>query len=590
MIGARSKGADAMTQTDRPENPKDAAAGAESTDASGRVSGQAARAESGTTLPARPLPAESPVIAHTPARPGEAAPPAAPAMPIESTLLGEASDSPAMRPRPQGDAQGDKPAPLKLGQAVAAAGSSQTPAPQSPLSPPTAARSAGKAVEQPADKAPLKPADQTTGKAETVTTTPASSGAVPPAVATSAPAQTAPAPVVRRVGFWPLVAGGVVAAALGSAATFYALPHLPSGWLPQAQTPAAPEVDTEALKAAILADLPRPAAPAPDEAAIRAAVEAALADARPDLDAAVDTAARAAATDEAQRILSEAAPAPGEAPSADATALAAQAERLDAIEARLTELAAAVAATPAPAINSPSTVPLATGALDDLRAELAALKTEVAALAARPEADPQAMQDARTAVQHAEQAAQSLGARVDDVAGELAALTGRMDAAESHLSGVAALMHMGEALRDGDEQARGDAAAALDAAGMGDAASLAREAPALSQLQTDFAPAARAALAAARRGEAHSGLSGIGAFFAEQTGARSLTPREGDDPDAVLSRMGGHVEAGAIADALTEAEALPDTAREAMTDWLAAATRWVAAQDALGQITTAPSQ
>ncbi|SNT72852.1 hypothetical protein [Paracoccus seriniphilus] len=49
--------------------------------------------------------------------------------------------------------------------------------------------------------------------------------------AISSPAQNV---TVKKTGFWPVVLGGVVAAGLGSAATIWALPHLPAGWLPAA--------------------------------------------------------------------------------------------------------------------------------------------------------------------------------------------------------------------------------------------------------------------------------------------------------------------------------------------------------------------
>lgn len=49
-----------------------------------------------------------------------------------------------------------------------------------------------------------------------------------------APVRALPQPVtVNRTGFWPVALGGVVAAGIGAAATIWALPHLPAGWLPE---------------------------------------------------------------------------------------------------------------------------------------------------------------------------------------------------------------------------------------------------------------------------------------------------------------------------------------------------------------------
>ena len=77
-------------------------------------------------------------------------------------------------------------------------------------------------------------------------------------------------------------------------------------------------------------------------------------------------------------------------------------------------------------------------------------------------------------------------------------------------------------------------------------------------------------------------------FLKAQTGARSVAPREGDDPDAVLSRANASVEAGDIAAALDEIQALPENARQvpAMAEWLAGAQAYNDAQAALSDLTT----
>lgn len=94
-------------------------------------------------------------------------------------------------------------------------------------------------------------------------------------------------------------------------------------------------------------------------------------------------------------------------------------------------------------------------------------------------------------------------------------------------------------------------------------------APTRAMLIEGFPVAARAALAAARA-EAGEGASVTG-FLRSQLGVRSLTPREGDDADAVLSRAEAALVQGRISDALAELEALPEGAREAMADWAAEA-------------------
>ena len=88
----------------------------------------------------------------------------------------------------------------------------------------------------------------------------------------------------------------------------------------------------------------------------------------------------------------------------------------------------------------------------------------------------------------------------------------------------------------------------------------------LGALQISVDDAARNALAAARAAE--SDTSGPLGFFERQLGIRSLEAREGDDPDAVLSRVVANMKNGDLEQALTEAESLPEAARDAMSGWL----------------------
>ncbi len=90
----------------------------------------------------------------------------------------------------------------------------------------------------------------------------------------------------------------------------------------------------------------------------------------------------------------------------------------------------------------------------------------------------------------------------------------------------------------------------------------------VNELSEAFPPVAREALAAAR---AESDGGGLGNFLKNQLGARSLEPREGDDPDAVLSRMEAAASEGRFGDVEAEAEALPEAAKAPLQDWLEAA-------------------
>ncbi|MFN7002732.1 MAG: hypothetical protein ACK4NW_04775 [Roseinatronobacter sp.] len=96
--------------------------------------------------------------------------------------------------------------------------------------------------------------------------------------------------------------------------------------------------------------------------------------------------------------------------------------------------------------------------------------------------------------------------------------------------------------------------------------------PTLEMLQESYPAAARAALRAALQDDTSGGAAArIENFLRAQLGVRSTAPREGDDPDAVLSRAAAHVEAGDLDAALGEIETLPAPARDALERWRLAA-------------------
>jgi len=96
-------------------------------------------------------------------------------------------------------------------------------------------------------------------------------------------------------------------------------------------------------------------------------------------------------------------------------------------------------------------------------------------------------------------------------------------------------------------------------------------------LSAAFAPAARAALSAAR---AQGGDGGLGGFLQRQLGARSVEPREGNDPDAILSRAEAALINGHLPQALAEIAVLPDEAQAEMGNWVTLATIRAAALSA----------
>ena len=102
------------------------------------------------------------------------------------------------------------------------------------------------------------------------------------------------------------------------------------------------------------------------------------------------------------------------------------------------------------------------------------------------------------------------------------------------------------------------------------------------ELRDSFAKAARSALNAARdEVNENEGFTGIGNYLRKQFQARSVTPKTGDDADAVLSRAEQALRENDLNGALNELEALPDAARDQMQPWIDKARE---RQDALKQL------
>ncbi len=79
-------------------------------------------------------------------------------------------------------------------------------------------------------------------------------------------------------------------------------------------------------------------------------------------------------------------------------------------------------------------------------------------------------------------------------------------------------------------------------------------------------------------------------FLRTQSGVRSLEPREGTDPDAVLSRAEAALHNADIAAALTELQGLPPEGQGAMADWVARANQRMAAAEAAAALAATLAQ
>lgn len=142
----------------------------------------------------------------------------------------------------------------------------------------------------------------------------------------------------------------------------------------------------------------------------------------------------------------------------------------------------------------------------------------------------------------------------------------RIGVARAALGRMTASLETGAPFAD----ALADFKAASDLAIDGAIATASQEGPVtLAMLTETYPDAARAALGAVRAQE--GGDTGLGGFLRKQFGARSVVPREGDDPDAVLSRTEATLKQGDIAGVLTLIAQLPDPAQAALADWVTSA-------------------
>ncbi len=354
--------------------------------------------------------------------------------------------------------------------------------------------------------------------------------AVEPPLVIEADEHARTVPPRRKGGFVALLLGGILAAGAG-----FGLSRLvPEGW-PTAQTTDL-RADVTAT-AARIADLEATVAelssrPVPDAAveieALRSDIEARLAerDDGIDLDAA-----------------------------------------LSSLEARIAALEDRPAGAPGPSAGQ--------GDLDGVRQEIAALRGEV---------------EEGSAVQAA--------ARLDEVIAEaetrLAAMTQELDTLRSEMASTAgeatlglALGRLQSALDTGEPL--GPVLTEIEAIGLTVPPALTEASETgierLGSLQDRFPDLARDALDAALRADVGTGWADRTlTFLRTQTGARLVEPRAGDDPDAILSRANAAVAAGNLTDALGELDALPDSAKAPLAEWLAEARRRAAADAALSAI------
>ena len=262
-------------------------------------------------------------------------------------------------------------------------------------------------------------------------------------------------------------------------------------------------------------------------------------------------------------------------------ALQEQTARADALEGQIaevagTDIAGIVAGAIAPVTDQIAGV---TDRIDTMSTKMAALEDRVETIAMRPVAtgmEPEQFDEALT------QFRDELAAAIDEAQSEI--VEARTEAAEISESAfeaertavlLGAWSQVEAAIRNGSPfaEALGEVQNAVEVPEVL-VANAEDGVPTLAALQEAFPAAARTALDASIRAttaETDSPVDRLGAFLRVQTGVRSLEPREGSDPDAVLSRAEAAVRAGDLGAALDEITALPDPGQAALADWAATA-------------------
>lgn len=334
------------------------------------------------------------------------------------------------------------------------------------------------------------------------------------------------APRTAGAGFGALLAGGVIAALIGAGATVWALPRVPQ----------------------LAALLPQPAA-----------VDDSTAD---KIDA---QAKQIAALDARIATLQSAPPAAADDQYGLRAALDETTAQLRNLDGRMKAVEDRIAAQ-----GTASTTE--TADTSGLQAQIDALKAQIGAVS------PEAISAQVNA------AASQAETRLKQGEAQSAELRAQAEAAVKRTIQQSAVARLSAAYDAGAPL--GPAIADAQAAGLSVPAAISATVPTLATLQMSFPAAARDALAAARKAGAREG--GIGeraiAFLMTQVGARSVSPRDGADADAVLSRAGAAVEAGDIARATAELDTLPEAGKQAISGWMALAQARLAAGKALGDL------
>ena len=403
-------------------------------------------------------------------------------------------------------------------------GTERTDEAEQPDSPAEAQAESASAEDRPAED---------TGPADTAPGDAGRDGATDPAPPAAAPPANPPP---ARGGAMPLVLGGVIAAALGAGALW---------WLEGEGIVTLSGTDLTPLEAQLATQADRIAAMESDLAPLREGLAG--------LDGGV--------TELANRLADLAAAQEETAQAGDLSGLADRVAEFDTRLSGLEEL---------PMGADPEAMAILRGYRD----EVAGLRSELQATTERAEALIEAAESAEARALAAE-------GTLEGIAAEAASAEATARARNALRQVEASFLHGGSFQAALDDLEGVGITAPDTLRGMAE-----EGVPTLADLREGFPEGAREALQIALRDVEDKPLADrMTAFLQLQFGMRSLTPRDGDDADAVLSRVEAALGEGEVGTALAELATLPAAVRAPLVDWAAMAETRQAAEAALADLT-----
>lgn len=225
--------------------------------------------------------------------------------------------------------------------------------------------------------------------------------------------------------------------------------------------------------------------------------------------------------------------------------------------------------------------------LSGVTATLASLDERIETLEKRPVSGDAASEDAVAAYERdvvaLREQLESQRAEIDAMLANAQAQSAAAQLSVEEAKHIAALSAIEAALNNGSDYSSaladlmGTAPAALfeSAAGV----------PTQETLEDGFIAPARDAIAASLAANVEDGsVSRVGGFLRDRLGLRSLTPQDGADANAILSRAEFALQEGRITDAVAQIAALPQDGQDLMAAWVAEATQRMTAFAALSEL------